>query len=74
MPTKTLNNRLQALESLYRRDRIIVVARLPDGTEVPLSVNEMVEQGAAFCRVLEGSDLSDLDRILESIAKEAVIE
>lgn len=69
--TTGLKNRLQALESLYRRDRIIVLACLPDGSERPMTVDEMIEQDAGFCRVLAGSDLRDFDKILDVIGKQS---
>lgn len=71
---KSLNNRLTALESLYMRDRIIVLAELPDGTRRSMTVDEMIEEQAGFCKVLSGCDLSDLDKILDSIAKHSVIK
>lgn len=71
---KSLNNRLTALESLYKRDRIIVLAELPDGTKRSMTVDEMIEEQAGFCKVLSGCDLSDLDIILDSIAGHSVIE
>lgn len=71
---KSLNNRLMALESLYKRDRIIVLAELPDGTRRSMTVDEMIEEQAGFCKVLSGCDLSDLDKILDSIASHSVIE
>ena len=72
--TKALNNRLRALESLYKRDRIIVLGCLPDGTERPMTVGEMTDMNAGFCKVLDGSDLIDFDLILECIVKQSVVD
>lgn len=72
--SKSQNNRLKALEDVLRRDRITVIARLPDGCEQSMTVSEMLERDAAFCRVLAGSDIQDFDVILDGIASQSVIE
>lgn len=74
MSLKLILHRIEDLESLYRRDRITVLAALPDGETRPMTVDEMLQQGAGFCRILAGSDLHDFDRILDNIAKQSVIE
>ena len=71
---KNINARLTALESQYKRQRIIVLAMLPDGTETSMTVGEMIERGAGFCKVIGGCDLTDIDKILNTIAERSIIE
>ena len=71
MPIKGLNARLTALEGCYKRDRLVVLAWLPDGTQRPMTVDEMIELNGGFCKVLSGNDLEDLDTILNLIEAKA---
>lgn len=50
--------------------RLVVLARMPDGTEREMSALEYVEavkDGADMVRVLRGNDLRDVDLILSTI-------
>lgn len=61
--------RLKKLESL-RPSRLVVLARMPDGTEREMSAPEYVEavkDGADFLRVVRGCDLNDVDLVLGTI-------
>lgn len=67
--------RIEELEKLYSNDPLIVLAELPDSNELQkMTVAEMLERGGGFVRVVSGSSLKDLDKILETMAKNAVIE
>lgn len=61
---------IAALERSVERLRpahLIVLARLPDGSEQEMSAAECVEAGAEFIRVLRGNDLHDLDLLLSTV-------
>lgn len=64
---------LKALERRFERlrpSRIMLLARMPDGTEQEMSAPEYVEavkDGADMIRVLHGNDLRDVDLILSII-------
>ena len=62
-------SRLTQLENM-RPSRIVLLARMPDGTEQEMSAPEYVEavkDGAEMVRVLRGNDLRDVDLILNTI-------
>lgn len=70
----SITSRLSRLENM-RQSRIVLLARMPDGTEREMSAPEYVERvkdGAEFIRVLRGNDLQDVDLILSTI--QSVIE
>lgn len=46
---------------------VIVLCRLPDGSERELSVDECIHQGGDFIRVVSGSDLLDIRKILDTM-------
>ena len=62
----SIASRLTKLENM-RPSRIVLLARMPDGTEREMSALEYVEvvkDGADMIRVLRGNDLRDVDLIL----------
>lgn len=62
-------SRLTKLENM-RPSRIVLLSRMPDGTEQEMSAPEYVEavkDGAEMVRVLRGNDLRDVDLILDTI-------
>lgn len=66
MTIKQLEDRINRL----RPSRIVLLARMPDGTEKEMSASEYVEavkDGADMVRVLRGNDLRDVDLILGTI-------
>lgn len=66
MTIKQLEDRINRL----RPSRIVLLARMPDGTEKEMSAPEYVEavkDGADMVRVLRGKDLRDVDLILGTI-------
>ena len=61
-----LKIRLQKLESMVLDEPIRALCVLQDGSEIVVSVDEMIQlgDGADFRRIVSGSSLSDLDKIL----------
>lgn len=65
----SINSRLTRLEGM-RPSRLVVLARMSDGTEREMTAPEYVEavkDGADMVRVLRGNDLRDVDLILGTI-------
>lgn len=61
--------RIKRLESM-RPKRLVLLARLKDGTEREMSApeyTEAVRDGADFVRVIRGNDLNDVRLILGTI-------
>lgn len=70
---KSALTRLEELEKRHLQDPLIVIAELPDTKELQkMTVAEMLETGSGFVRVVSGSSLTDLDKILESIATSVI--
>lgn len=61
--TKQLEDRINRL----RPSRLVVLARCPDGTTKEMSAPKCVETGADFIRVVRGSDLRDVNLLLNMI-------
>lgn len=60
MTIKELSRKIDRI----RPARLVVLARLPDGTEKEMSAPECVEAGAEFIRCVSGNDLHDVRLIL----------
>ena len=72
---KSALTRLEELEKRHLQDPLIVIAELPDTNELKkMTVAEMLETGSGFVRVVSGSSLTDLDKILDSIATSVIEE
>ena len=59
---------LKELEKRINRIRgrpLILLCRTPDGQEKEMTVAECVATGSAFIHICAGSDLDDLDKLLE---------
>lgn len=70
---KSAITRLEELEKRHLQDPLIVIAELPDTHELhKMTVAEMLETGSGFVRVVSGSSLTDLDKILNSIANSVI--
>lgn len=65
--------RLSILERERLQEPLIVLAKLPTGEEKPMSVDDMIKNKGDFVRVLNGSSLTDLDKILKLMYDKAVI-
>lgn len=44
--------------------QLVVLARLPDGTELEMTAPELVEAGAEMVRVLRGNSIDDVRLVL----------
>lgn len=65
----SIASRLTKLENM-RPSRIVLLARMPDGSEMEMSATEYVNavgDGAEMVLVLRGNDLRDVDLILGTI-------
>lgn len=70
---KSALTRLEELEKRHLQDPLIVIAELPDTNELKkMTVAEMLETGSGFVKVVSGSSLTDLDKILDSIATSVI--
>ena len=67
-----LMKRLSKLERERLEEPLIVLATTPTG-ETVVTVDEMIQKGFGFCRVISGSSLADLDRILSYMCPTSVI-
>ena len=67
-------SRLDALDERARAlvaDALVVLYRMPDGTERTGTIDEMEQDGGTFSKVVDGGSLRDLDRILAKMKEEA---
>lgn len=62
MTVKELERRVDRI----RGSALVVLCRLPDGTEKEMSAEEFAESGGDFIRVIRGNDLHDVDIILDT--------
>lgn len=70
---KSALTRLEELEKRHLQDPLIVIAELPDTKELQkMTVAEVLETGSGFVKVVSGSSLTDLDKILDSIATSVI--
>lgn len=63
-----IKSRLDSLRKFaerFRGQQIVFLYRAPDGKERRGSIDDLISDDGAFIRVLSGSRLSDLDRMLE---------
>ena len=65
---KNIDNRLTMLEKTLTPDPMMVLSEFPDGTTEVVTVDDMIARGGGFCKVISGSDMNDLDKILSTIA------
>lgn len=61
---KSALSRLTALEHSCLQDPLIVLAEDDNGNAEKMSVQEMLSSGRGFVKVVRGSRLSDLDKLL----------
>ena len=47
--------------------QLVVLARLPDGTELEMTAPELVEAGAEMVRVLRGNSIDDVRLVLGTV-------
>ncbi len=63
-----MTTRLKHLEkrlALITPGPLVLLCRMPDGTERTMSVHEMIDTGSHFQKVVRGNNLADLDRMLQ---------
>ena len=69
---KSFLARLAALEASSRQDPLILLCEDDDGNTVRMTVTEMLNAGRGFVRVVGGSSLKDLDRLLMAFHERAL--
>ena len=69
---KSFLARLAALEASRRRDPLILLCEDDDGNTVRMTVKEMLDSGRGFVKVVRGSRLSDLDKLLAAYHDQAL--
>ncbi len=47
-----------------------ILAELPDGSSAEMLLDDAIEKGAGFARVLRGGTLRDIDRLLSMILRQ----
>lgn len=67
-----IESRLAALEAGRRSDPLLVLAEDDDGNTTRMTVTEMLNAGRGFVRVVGGSSLKDLDRLLTAYHDQAL--
>jgi hypothetical protein len=67
-----LLKRLEALETQYKEEPLIVLARTDSGKEIEITMRECLErEDTEFLRVIGGNDLKDLDLFLKAMREDA---
>ena len=69
---KSFLARLAALEASRRQDPLILLCEDDNGNAVRMTVTEMLNAGRGFVRVVGGSSLKDLDRLLTAYHDQAL--
>ena len=64
--------RIELLEASRRQDPLLVLCEDDDGNTVRMTVTEMLNAGRGFVRVVGGSSLKDLDRLLTAYHDQAL--
>ena len=64
--------RLAALEASRRQDPLIILCEDVDGNTAKMTVQEVLDTGRGFVRVVSGSRLSDLDKLLAAYHDQAL--
>lgn len=69
---KNALSRLMALEHSCLQDPLIVLAEDENGNSEKMPVQEMLSSGRGFVKVVRGSRLSDLDKLLAAFRERAL--
>lgn len=67
-----IESRLAALEAGRRSDPLLVLCEDDNGNAARMTVTEMLSAGRGFVRVVGGSSLKDLDRLLMAFHERAL--
>ena len=71
---KSFLARLAALEASRRQDPLIILCEDVDGNTAKMTVQEVLDTGRGFVRVVSGSRLADLDDLLSVYHEIAISE
>lgn len=69
---KSILTRIELLEASRRSDPLLVLAEDEHGNTEKMTVAEMFDTGRGFVRIVGGSRLSDLDRLLMAFHDKAI--
>ena len=64
--------RIELLEASRRQDPLILLCEDDNGNAARMTVTEMLNAGRGFVRVVSGSRLSDLDKLLAAYHDQAL--
>ena len=64
--------RLELLEASRRQDPLVLLCEDDNGNTARMTVTEMLNAGRGFVRVVGGSSLKDLDRLLMAFHERAL--
>ena len=64
--------RIELLEASSRQDPLLVLCEDDDGNTARMTVKEMLDSGRGFVKVVRGSRLSDLDKLLAAYHDQAL--
>ena len=64
--------RIELLEASRRQDPLLVLCEDDDGNTARMTVKEMLDSGRGFVKVVRGSRLSDLDKLLAAYHDQAL--
>ena len=67
-----IESRLTILEASRRQDPLIILCEDVDGNTAKMTVQEMLDSGRGFVKVVRGSRLSDLDKLLAAYHDQAL--
>lgn len=62
---------LERIEKALIPEHLTILASL-DGQEVEMTVQECIDKGAGFIKVLDGCNMDDVDLILDIILQQAI--
>lgn len=62
---------LERIEKALTPEHLTILASL-NGEQVEMTVQECIDKGAGFIRVLDGCNLDDVDLILDIILQQAI--
>jgi hypothetical protein len=68
---RDIMKRLEALEKKIRPQHLTILASL-NGEQVEMTVQECIDKGGSFIKVLDGCNLKDVDLILDIILQQAI--
>lgn len=70
---RDIMKRLEALERKIRPQHLTILAVL-NGEQLEMTVQECIDKGARFVKVLDGCNFNDIDLILNEIFRKEALE